>query len=96
MRPIVELILTLLNFYSYVLLAAAVTSWLLAFNVVNLHNEAVRTVWNVLTNLTEPLLSRVRNYIPSFGNIDMSFLVVYLGVLLIHEEIYRYILPIVP
>ena len=68
----------LLRLYIYVLIAAAVLSWLVAFNVVNMHNEIVRAVGNLLYQLTEPVLRPIRNILPNLGGIDLSPLIVLL------------------
>ena len=56
MRAILNMILIALDLYKYVIIAAAVMSWLIAFNVVNIRNDVVRSIWNTLVALTEPLL----------------------------------------
>lgn len=66
----------LLTLYVYVLVAAAVMSWLLAFNVVNPRNQFVGMVGEFLYRITEPVLRPIRNVLPSFGGLDLSPLVV--------------------
>jgi YggT family protein len=68
----------LLGLYILILIAAAVMSWLIAFDVVNIRNNIVRLIWNVLTALTEPALRPIRRYIPNLGGLDMSFLVLFI------------------
>ena len=77
----------LLRLYVYVLIAAAVLSWLVAFNVVNMHNEIVRTIGNVLFQLTEPVLRPIRNILPNLGGIDLSPVVVILIIIFIQSVI---------
>jgi YggT family protein len=77
----------LLRLYVYVLIAAAVLSWLVAFNVVNMHNEIVRSIGNVLFQLTEPVLRPIRNILPNMGGIDLSPVVVILIIIFIQNVI---------
>jgi YggT family protein len=72
---LVELLFYLLQFFVYLLIAQAIMSWLLAFNVVNYRNQFVRMVWEFLARITEPLLRPIRRFLPSFGGIDLSPLV---------------------
>jgi YggT family protein len=66
----------LLTLYVYVLVAAAVMSWLVAFNVVNPRNQFVQTLGELLFRITEPVLRPVRNLLPSMGGIDISPIIV--------------------
>ncbi len=72
MRAILYVVLEALSLYKYVVVGAAVLSWLIAFNVVNIRNEFVRSIWNLLDALTTPLLRPIRNFLPSMGGIDIS------------------------
>ena len=72
MRAILYVVLEALNLYKYVVVGAAVLSWLIAFNVVNIRNEFVRSIWNLLDALTTPLLRPIRNFLPNMGGIDIS------------------------
>lgn len=78
MRALLDVILIALDFYTYVLIAAAVMSWLIAFNVVNTRSGFVATVVDVLYRLTEPLLAPIRRFVPMFGGLDLSFIVLWL------------------
>ncbi len=71
-NPILWLILTVLEFYTYIIFASVILSWLVAFQVVNTRNRFVYTVNDILYRLTEPALRRVRRYIPNLGGIDLS------------------------
>lgn len=72
MNPFLWLISTLINLYIWIIIAAAVLSWLIAFNVVNPHNNVVRTIAEALYRLTEPALRPIRNVLPSLGGLDIS------------------------
>lgn len=68
----------LLRVLSYIIIAQAILSWLVAFNVVNTYNDFVRSFLNALDRITEPLYRPVRKVLPDFGGIDFSPLVVLL------------------
>ena len=72
MLSLLSLISTVIQLYIYVRIAMAVLSWLIAFKVVNLQNQFVRTVTDVLYRLTEPALRPIRNVLPSLGGLDLS------------------------
>jgi YggT family protein len=72
MLSLLSLISTVIQLYIYILIAMAVLSWLIAFKVVNLHNQFVRTVADVLYRLTEPLLRPIRRILPDLGGLDLS------------------------
>jgi YggT family protein len=66
----------LLTLYIYILVAAAVMSWLIAFNVVNPRNQFVAMVGEFLYRITEPVLRPIRRLLPNMGGIDISPLIV--------------------
>jgi YggT family protein len=73
----------LLWLYAYILIAAAVLSWLVAFNVVNPRHQFVMMVGEFLYRITEPVLRPIRNALPSLGGIDISPLVAILVIMFI-------------
>ena len=93
MRAILDVILIVLDLYIWLLIAAAVLSWLVAFNVVNSRNQFVAMVGDFLFRITEPVLRPIRNMLPSLGGIDVSPVVVILIIILIKDVIVRYIYP---
>ncbi len=68
----------LLRVLTYIIIIQAILSWLVAFNVVNTHNDFVRSFLNALDRITEPLYRPIRRILPDFGGIDFSPLVVLL------------------
>jgi YggT family protein len=72
MNPFLWLISTLIQLYIWILIANAVLSWLVAFNVVNPSNNVVRTIGETLYRLTEPALRPIRQILPSLGGLDIS------------------------
>jgi len=93
MRSILYVILIVLDLYIWLLIAAAVLSWLVAFNVVNARNQFVAMVGDFLFRITEPVLRPIRNMLPSLGGIDVSPVVLILIIILIKDVIVRYIYP---
>jgi len=79
MNPFLWLILTVINVYFWIILAMVVLSWLVAFNVVNRSNPYVRQIGYALERLTEPLLRPIRRVLPDLGGIDISPIVLLIG-----------------
>ncbi len=96
MRSILNIILIVLDIYIWLLIAAAVLSWLVAFNVVNSRNQFVAMVGDFLYRITEPVLRPIRSVLPGLGGIDVSPVVLILVIILIKDIIVRYIYPVVP
>ena len=85
MNPFLWLILTIIDLYIWVLIAAAVMSWLIAFNVVNSNNSTVRMIWDFLYRITEPLLGPIRAMLPGLGGIDISPVILIIGLLFLKQ-----------
>jgi YggT family protein len=76
-----------INLYSYIVFAAVIMSFLLAFNVINPRNQVVQIFWNALTAMTEPLLRPIRRAMPDLGAIDLSPVVLLLGLYFIQSVV---------
>lgn len=87
---LVDLILVILNTYQWVVIAAVISSWLVNFNVINPRNEFVRMVLSALFALTEPVFNLVRRVIPPFGGLDLSPIVVLLGIFFLERLLVRW------
>ncbi|HBS38903.1 MAG TPA: hypothetical protein DEA75_10900 [Rhodobacteraceae bacterium] len=70
--PALALLYHLIELYTWVLIIGVIMSWLITFNVINLSNQFVRMIYDVVTRLTEPLLSRIRAILPDLGGVDIS------------------------
>jgi len=77
LNPIAYLIYQLLSIYVWVLIAMVIVSWLTAFNVINVHNNFVRSLLRVLLALTEPVLAPIRRMLPAVGGLDLSPIVLF-------------------
>lgn len=93
MKAVFDIILIALDLYWWVIIIAVIFSWLFAFNVINSSNQFVQMIWRFVHQLTEPLFQRVRRIIPAIGGIDLSPIVVLLGIIFIQQIIIRYGYP---
>ena len=75
---LIQVALLLLSVLWWIIIIQAILSWLIAFNVINTHNDFVRQVYGALERLTEPLYRPFRKILPDFGGLDVSPLVVLL------------------
>ncbi|API60356.1 osmotic-shock protein [Tardibacter chloracetimidivorans] len=75
---LVGIITMLLQILIWIIVIQAILSWLVAFNVINVHNQFVRTVLHALERITEPLLRPIRRFMPDLGGIDFSPMVLIL------------------
>ena len=93
MRALLEVIVYALQIYIYLLIAAAVLSWLVAFNIVNTRNQVVAMLSDFLYRITEPALRPIRQMLPSLGGIDISPVILILIIIFIEKVILEYIYP---
>ena len=93
MAAILDVIMLVLTLYWWIIIISAILSWLVAFNVVNPRNEVVSTIGRAVHALTEPLLSPIRRFVPNLGGIDISPLVLLLGIYFLQQIIIRYAYP---
>jgi YggT family protein len=78
LRALIDILIMLLWVASIVIIVQAVLSWLVAFNVINTHNNFVRSLLHALDRMTAPLYRPIRKLLPDFGGIDFSPIVVLL------------------
>jgi YggT family protein len=88
MNPFLWLVHAVITLYIWILIAAAVLSWLVAFNVINRYNPTVRMIGDTLFRLTEPLLRPIRNVLPSLGGLDISPVILILALLFLERVIF--------
>src|SRR4051812_17970225 len=96
MRPIVYVLIQIINLYMYLLIASAILSWLIAFNVVNTRNQFVAGVAEFLYRITEPVLGPIRRRLPNFGGLDISPIIAFFALMLIQMYLADYVYPYVP
>ena len=90
MNSLLGLIIQIINLYQFLLLVYIIATWLVNFNIINVSNKFVYSIMEVLYRLCEPSLNIVRRYIPNFGNIDISPVIVYLGLWFLKNLIIEY------
>jgi YggT family protein len=96
MAPLIGFIVLVIDLYIWVVIASAILSWLIAFNVVNTSNRFVYTVADMLYRVTDPALRPIRNIIPNLGGIDISPVILILFLLFIRDVVLLgWILPAV-
>ena len=95
MRAILDVILLALQLYVWIVIASAIFSWLVAFNVVNTRNQFVGTIGEMLWRITEPALRPIRRFMPNLGGLDLSPIILLLLIFLIQRVIILYIYPAV-
>jgi YggT family protein len=79
MLELLSFISYLITLYTYIIIAGVVMSWLIAFGVINGHNPMVRSIWQGLNAVTEPLLGPIRRMLPNMGGIDISPIILLLA-----------------
>ena len=87
MEPILLLLYRVIDIYFYILIINIVLGWLIAFNVVNMQDRLVVTILYATNKLTDPVLNPIRRVIPNLGGIDISPIVLVLGLLFIQDYI---------
>jgi len=96
MNSILILFNQVVELYIWVLIISAVASWLVAFNVINISNRFVYSILEVAYKLTNPPLSFIRRYIPSLGSVDISPIILILGLVFlrnfINEIFYKFLI----
>ncbi|MBV8888199.1 MAG: YggT family protein [Alphaproteobacteria bacterium] len=94
MNALLWLIDTLITIFIWLLIAQAVLSWLLAFGVVNRYNRGVATIGDFLYRVTEPALRPIRSFLPNFGGIDISPIILILLLMFLRRLLVYDIAPL--
>ena len=95
MIAIFYLALQILKLYSYVVIANVVVSWLVAFNVLNTQNRFVYSILEMTHRLTDPILNRIRRFLPNLGSLDISPIILLLLIWFIEMCMKLYIAPLI-
>ncbi len=95
MIAIFYLVLQILKIYSYVVIANVILSWLIAFNVLNTQNRFVYSLLELTYRLTDPILNKIRRFIPNLGSIDISPVILLLLIWFIEMCMKLYIAPMI-
>jgi YggT family protein len=84
---LITILSSALELYLWIVIAAVVMSWLFAFNVVNYHNTAVRSIARILEALTEPVFRQVRRLVPAVGGLDLSPILVFFAIWILQRAV---------
>ena len=95
MIAIFYLFLQILKLYSYVVIANVVISWLIAFNILNTQNRFVYSILELSYRLTDPILNKIRRFLPNLGSLDISPIILLLLIWFIEVCMKLYIAPII-
>jgi YggT family protein len=90
MNSIIFLVLQVIQIFIWVIIASAILSWLIAFNVVNTQNRFVYMVADTLNRLTDPFLRPIRRFMPNLGGIDLSPVILILLLIFAQNLIIEY------
>jgi YggT family protein len=83
--PLIEIIIVAIDLYIWAIIISAILSWLIAFDVINTTNRFVYTVLDFLGRVTEPALRPIRNIMPNLGGIDISPIILILGLFFVQR-----------
>ena len=93
MKSIFILLDSMITIYLCIIIINAILSWLVAFNVLNTQNRFVFSVLDATYKLTDPALSKIRRFIPMFGSIDISPVVLILILMFLRNIIFEILAP---
>ncbi len=90
MNSLLYLIIQVISLFQFILIVYIILTWLVNFNIINTSNRFVYSVLDALYRLCEPSLNFVRRYMPTFGTIDLSPIIVYLGLWFLKSLLFEY------
>ena len=95
MIAIFYLALQILKLYSYVVIANVIISWLIAFNILNTQNRFVFSILELTYRLTDPILNKIRRFLPNLGTFDISPIILLLLIWFIEMCMKLYVAPMI-
>ena len=95
MIAIFYLVLQILKFYSYIVIANVIVSWLIAFNILNTQNRFIFSILELTYRLTDPILNKIRHFLPNLGSLDISPIILLLLIWFIEMCMKLYIAPMI-
>ena len=93
MQSLFYLLIQILDIYWWIVIINVIISWLIGFNVLNTQNRFVFMIFDFTNRLTNPILNKIRNFLPNFGVIDVSPVVLLLALWFIKSLMYEYLRP---
>tara|TARA_B100001093_G_scaffold456736_1_gene467903 strand:+ start:198 stop:491 length:294 start_codon:yes stop_codon:yes gene_type:complete len=95
MKAIYLLVYELLNIYKYIVIVNVIISWLVAFNILNTQNRFVYSILELSYKLTEPMLNKIRRFLPNLGSLDISPVILLVLIWFLQTCMYLYLAPII-
>lgn len=89
MYAIISTVAMILELYKWVFIIMIIMSWLFSFNVINSSNQLVSTIWRIVNALTEPVLAPIRKIMPNMGGLDLSPIIVFIGIFFLQSFVTR-------
>ena len=89
MKSVLILFDNIISIYIWILIINAIISWLVAFNILNTGNRFVYSVLEVSYKLTSPALNYIRRYMPNLGSIDISPVILILGLMFLRNLVFE-------
>jgi YggT family protein len=83
-----QLLLLILDIYFWIIIASVIISWLVAFEVVNVKNQQARNLMDLLHRATEPVYRPIRKYVPPIGGIDITPIIVIIGISILQQMVF--------
>jgi len=93
MKSIFILLDSIITIYLWIIIVNALLSWLVAFNIINTQNRFVFSVLDATHKMTDPVLNKIRSFIPNFGSIDISPVVLILILMFLRNIIFEIFAP---
>jgi len=93
MKSIFILLDSLISIYLWVIIINALLSWLVAFNILNTQNRFVFSVLDTTYKLTDPILNKIRRFVPTFGSVDISPIILILGLMFLRNLVFEVFAP---
>ena len=93
MKAIYLLLFQIINIYEWVVIIHVILSWLVSFNILNTQNRFVFSVLDATYKLTDPVLNKIRRFLPNFGSIDISPLVLILALMFLRNMVFEIFAP---
>ena len=93
MKSIFILLDSIITIYLWIIIVNAIISWLVAFNVLNTQNRFVFSVLDTTYKLTDPILNKIRRFVPTFGSIDISPIILILGLMFLRNLVFEIFAP---
>ena len=93
MKSIFILLDSIITIYLWIIIINAILSWLVAFNILNTQNRFVFSVLDATYKITDPVLNKIRRFVPTFGSIDISPIILILGLMFLRNLVFEIFAP---